>query len=218
MKNFETILGDIRGIHDVYKSDELDSQARPIELGNMRDAIKSYYGDALEEIQIKTFEKPPKGDGIWGTYRRNGKKVLIMHVPPSADGEDGPNYCHVRLIVAKELAHYVIDNEDSYTDKPGDLLVQLAKDSSIYAPKGTSLYQQKTAEEVAKLFGALILFPYEEIFEENKNLAGMGNNKQSFYSALAEKYKLPQSTIEAVLDDAIISFLQNPPADILLGL
>ena len=203
MNNIPTVLKHIERIHEAYSQDSLDPFKRPIEIDDLVTATETYYSDRNLQISINAAKSDPLNGRILGMYLRQGNEVQIVH----AQEGDWPNHCFKRVIIAKEMIHIPLDNEDSFTNKAGDLLEQIALHLRQYVPKQDPLSRQKNADELASFLGVLLLIPFNEIIESKAQVDAENNGIG--YPEIAERYKVPLAFVEHLLSESILDFLRD---------
>ena len=208
MKNPGQVIGDIRNIHKLYleKTPVNYRQVAEIPIKDLISDIEDYYSNEKLSIELKSFTVSTINRRILGYYKCIDNNVTIIHADGGVDNI--PNYCMRRYIVAKELSHYIVDNTESFTVNAGDLMKELAIQNNSFIPDPDSpLAQQKRAEEMAKIYGILLLFPFEQMKIKKRQLSipNNGVNERS----IAEEFKIPVTLIEYILSDPLFDWVVN---------
>lgn len=206
MKEPNYVCKEIAQIQSLYL-DKTPANYKDESLIPIRDLIadlQEYYEDDGLEIVLKDFQWTDQHNRIYGIYERNASTVTIHY---ARNENNVPNNCAKRFIIAKELSHYIVDSTESYTSSPGSLLSVICKYSNSWAPENTSLDRQKNVDEMGKIYGALLLFPFEKIKEKRVLLADPDNDVT--HMDIAEEFKIPEVIVDYMLDDAIYFYLEQ---------
>ena len=138
-------------------------------------------------INVQSF--PPQGNQIKGTLNRYKSHADIFF-------SDKETFCWQRYIVAKELAHLLIDTPAEYTVRPSSLMEQLVSGIPLWLLRRDHSQDDAAfdSEMTAMVAGIEMLLPWEhrphfqKCFEQGKD------NLE-----IAEEFKVPKYVVSNML-------------------
>ncbi len=179
----ENLIIKTNEIHSEYIGEDGGFKSVPIELEKIQKIIA-----VKTKLEIVYQKRDWENRRILARLLRYKDKAIIETIC----GEGELNPCWLRFVRCKELCHLILDDEDSYTDNPEQLVHELLEIGIVISPSKAAL-----SETLAVIAAIELLFPLA-IRSQFKEM--IRNEGFSVYK-VAKILRIPESYVEKAISE-----------------